>query len=96
MKTINRLMINICSDKLSESRDFYTRLFDFKVNYDSDWFIHLIAEDKQLELGIIDRTNQIVPKDYQHLPQGCYITFVVDNAEEIYEIAKKANVEIVA
>jgi len=95
MKTINRLMINICSDNLSASRDFYTRLFNFRIDYDSDWFVHLISKDQQLELGIIERTNQIVPNLYQNLPQGFYITFVVDNADEIYDIAKKEKIEIV-
>lgn len=88
-------MINICSDDLSQSKDFYTKLFDFHIEYDSDWFVHLISKDKQLELGIIDRTHQLVPKEYQHFPQGFYITFVVDHADDIYEIAKEENVEIV-
>jgi len=41
-------MTNICSDNLAESRDFYTKLYDFKVDYDSDWFIHLASKDKNL------------------------------------------------
>lgn len=92
---INRLLINICSDKLAESREFYTTLFDFKVDYDSDWFVHLISKNKQLELGIIDRKNQIVPEHYQHLPQGFYITFVVDNVDDIYQTAMTENIDIV-
>jgi len=46
-------------------------------------------------LGIIDRTNQLVPDAYQNSPQGFYMTFVVDSADEIYEIAKSENIEIV-
>ena len=88
-------MINICSDNLTESKEFYIKLFDFQVNYDSDWFVHLTSKDKQLELGIIDRTNQIVPKGYQNLPQGFYITFVVDDVEEVYEIAKEKKIEVI-
>ncbi|MHA7059509.1 VOC family protein [Aquimarina sp. M1] len=95
MKKINRIMTNICSDKLAESRDFYTKLFDFNVDYDSDWFVHLISMDKKLELGIIDRTNEIVPSGFRNNPQGFYITFVVDNADEIVKIAKSENFEIV-
>jgi len=94
MKKINRILINICSDNLTESKDFYTKLFDLQVDYDSDWFVHLISKDKQLELGIIDRTNQIVPKAYQNSPQGFYITFVVENADDIFEIAKKEKLDI--
>jgi len=96
MKTLNRIMTNICSDNLPETKNFYIKLFDFNVDYDSDWFIHLISKDKKLELGIINRTNEIVPKEYQIKPQGFYITFVVDNADEIFAIAKLENFEIVS
>ncbi|WP_237275915.1 VOC family protein [Tenacibaculum ovolyticum] len=95
MKKINRIMTNICSDNLPESRNFYTKLFDFNVDFDSDWFIHLISKDKKLELGIIDRTNDILPKDFQDNPQGFYVTFVVDNADEIFQIAESEKFEII-
>lgn len=95
MEKINRLLTNICSDNLMESRDFYMKLFDFKVAYDSDWFIHLISLNKKLELGIIDRTNELVPKGFQHNPQGFYITFVVDNVDALYEIAVSEKFKIV-
>ncbi len=96
MKTLHRIMTNICSDNLAESRDFYIKLFDFNVDYDSDWFVHLISKDKKLELGIIDRTNKIVPKDFQNHPQGFYITFVVDNADEIFKIAQSEKFDIIS
>ena len=89
-------MTNICSDNLAASRDFYTKLFDFKVDFDSDWFVHLISKDKNLELGIIDRTNEIVPKDFQNNPQGFYVTFVVENADEIFRIAESEKFEIIS
>ena len=94
MKTINRLLTNICSTNLTASKNFYTKLFDFSVDYDSDWFVHLISKDKKLELGIIDRTNEIVPKAYQKASNGFYITFVVDNADELFKIAKTEGLEV--
>ena len=95
MKTINRLLINICSANLTASKNFYIKLFDFNVDYDSDWFVHLMSKDKQLELGIIDRTHEIIPTAYQNAPNGFYITFVVDNADELFETAKTGGFEIV-
>jgi len=89
-------MTNICTDDLARSRDFYSSLFDFKVEYDSDWFVHLISKDKQLELGLIDRTNELVPKDFQNHPQGFYITFVVDNVDETFKIADSENFEVLS
>ena len=96
MRTINRMMTNICSDKLAESRDFYTKLFDFNVDYDSDWFVHLISKDKQLELGIINGTSEIVPNGFQNNPQGFYVTFVVENADDVFEIAKSEGLEVLS
>ncbi len=94
MKTVNRLLTIICSTNLTASKDFYTKLFDFSVDYDSDWFVHLISKDKKLELGITDRTNEIVPKAYQKAPNGFYITFVVDYADELFKIAKTEGLEV--
>ncbi|WP_291784227.1 VOC family protein [Cecembia sp.] len=89
------MMTNICSDKLPESRDYYTKLFDFNVDYDSDWFVHLISKDKQLELGIISRTSEIIPDEIKGIPQGFYVTFVVENADDIFEIAKNEGFDII-
>ena len=96
MKKINRLMTNICSTNLAESRDFYVKLFDFNVDYDSEWFVHLISKDKQLELGIIDRNSELVPAEFKNNPNGFYITFVVDNTDEVFEIANAAQFEILS
>ncbi len=92
---INRMMTNICSLQISESRDFYTKLFDFAIDYDSEWFVHLISKDKQLELGIIEMNSEIVPKDIRKEPTGTYITFVVDNVDEVFETAKKNKYEVI-
>ncbi len=96
MQVLNRIMTNICSDKLPESKHFYTKLFDFNVDYDSDWFIHLISKDKNFELGIIDKSNELVPAEFQNNPQGFYITFVVDNVDELLTIAASEKFEIVS
>jgi predicted enzyme related to lactoylglutathione lyase len=96
MKKINRLLTNICSSNLPASKAFYTKLFDFNVDYDSDWFVHLISNDQQLELGIIDRNSEIVPAEAQVTPAGFYLTFVVDNADEIHTIAQAENFTVLA
>ena len=92
---INRIMTNICSERLQESKNFYVKLFDFNVDFDSGWFIHLISKDQQLELGIIDRKNEIVPADVRDQPQGFYITFVVENVDALFEVAKTEKFEVV-
>jgi len=95
MQTINRLLTNICSNKLPECKAFYTKLFDFEVGYDSDWFINLISKDKRLELGIIEQTNDIVPAAVQNAPQGFYLTFVVDDVDAVFELAQAEKFTVV-
>ena len=86
---IDRLITNICSDHLAQSRDFYTTLFDFEIGYDSDWFVNLLSKDKKLELGVIKRGHEIVPSGFQHSPQGFYLTFVVKDVDKLYQTVQE-------
>ncbi len=88
---INRMMVNICSEDLEMSKNFYSTLFDFSIAYNSNWFVQLVSKDKQLELGIIERSNDLVPLQQQTEPNGFYITIVVESADAVYAIAKENN-----
>ncbi len=80
-----RLLTNLCSDRLGESRDFYVSLLGFKVNYDSDWYVQLRSPTHpQLELGIIARSSELVPEPFQQAPAGIYLTFVVPDVDAVY------------
>ena len=93
---LNRLITNICSSKLLESKNFYTKLFDLIVQFDSDWFVQLASKDKRLEIGIIDKNSDLIPPEFQVNPNGFYLTFVVDNADAICEIARAEKFDIVS
>ncbi len=93
---MKRILTNICSDHLAESKDFYTQLFDFKVAYNSDWFIQLVDSESGLELGIIDRSNDMIPKDFQTKPSGFYITLVVGDADSIHQKAIELEYDIIS
>lgn len=89
------MLTNICSEKLSESAEFYTKLFDFVIDYESDWFIHLISKETKLELGLIDINSEIVPKESKIQGTASYITLVVDNVDEVFDVSKKNKYEII-
>lgn len=55
---IKRLLTNICSEDLEQSRNFSVSLFDFEISFDSDWFVHLVSKGNQLELGIISEAGE--------------------------------------
>jgi predicted enzyme related to lactoylglutathione lyase len=96
METIKRMLLNVLSKDLEASKAFYTALFDFRVDYDSDWFVHLISSDNQLELGIISATSDIVPSAVMPQCQGFYTTFVVDDADVVFRLAREKNLTVIS
>lgn len=94
MEQINRMITNICSDKLEQSKIFYTTLLNFEVVFDSDWYLQLRSKEKNFELGIIDSSSEVVPPGLNN-PDGVYLTFVVDSADNVYQIAKTHDFEII-
>jgi catechol 2,3-dioxygenase-like lactoylglutathione lyase family enzyme len=92
----SRIITNICSDRLAESRDFYVDLLGFEVSYDSDWYIQLRnPSNKEQEFGIILRSHSLVPQEYQTTPSGMYVTFVVAEVDMVYEKALTMKLHIV-
>jgi catechol 2,3-dioxygenase-like lactoylglutathione lyase family enzyme len=94
--SFTRILTNICSDQLTASRDFYVELLGFKVNYDSDWYVQLRCPDNaELEFGIISRKSELVPAQFQTLPTGMYVTFVVPDVDAVYAKAKSLGLKII-
>jgi catechol 2,3-dioxygenase-like lactoylglutathione lyase family enzyme len=86
--SISRLLTNIYSDRLTESRDFYVTLLGVEVAYESDWYIQLRSPvNPGLEFGIMLRSHDLVPPEYQTAPAGVHLTFVVPDVDLVYEKA---------
>jgi len=92
---IERLLTNICSKNLEQSKQFYISLFSFRVDYESDWFIHLISEGRELELGLILEDHDVVPEQIRDKITGVYITFVVENVDAVFHKSQELGYEIV-
>ncbi|MFC9472383.1 VOC family protein [Nocardia sp. NPDC056952] len=92
---IARSFVNICSDQLAATRDFYVDLLGFQVAYDSDWFVQLIDSDSGTIIGIMARDHELVPDHVRGGFGGSYITIVVDDVETIYARAKDLGIPIV-
>lgn len=94
--SIARLITNICSQDLAASRDFYTQLLGMAIAFDSDWYVQVVSGGEcPLELGIIQQDHELIPSDFQAAPQGCYLTFVVEDVDVIYRRAQHLGAKIV-
>ena len=94
--SVRRLLSNISSDRLQESRDFYADLLGMEVAFESDWYIRLHSPTNPgLELGIIQRDHPLLPADWRAVPVGMYLTFVVDNVDDIHARAVVRGLPIV-
>lgn len=92
---LQRLLINLRTENLIESMQFYTTLFDFQAMYESDWFIQLVSDDKGLELGLIQTNHAIVPPTLGDTMTGAYITLVVDDVDHFYAMVQQQEYEII-
>lgn len=77
-----KLWTGIITDRVAESRDFYLRLFDFKVIYagDDDWFVLLQLGDSEIGFMRPELETQapVFRKKYQN--GGAWITIDVADA----------------
>ena len=71
------ILVNVCTKNLQASQQFYTSLFLFDVNFDSDWYIHLTTPNAGFELGIIIENHEVVPKGIKVGAHSNYLTFVL-------------------
>lgn len=94
--TFTRLLTNLCSDRLAESRDFYVSRLGFEVSYDSDWYVQMRSPaHPELQLGILARSHDLVPADFQQAPTGMSLTFVVPDVEAVYAQARTLGLAII-
>ncbi len=93
---MKRIFTNICAHNLEASQKFYVELLSFKVNYQSDCFVHLVSvENKALELGLIQSEQEIVPTEVGKQPSGIYLTVVVEDVDLIWARAQNMGVRII-
>ena len=83
---LSRLFPVVYSNQLAQSKEFYTELLGFEIEFDSDWFINLVGGvDKQFELGIQQFDHELIPEAFRARAQGLSIALEVENVDEIYE-----------
>lgn len=78
----------IMTKQITESAEFYTRLFGFEVVFEADWYVSLKwgeQEQGSYELAILSNDHPTVPSAYQANVQGLILNFEVEDVDAEYE-----------
>ena len=90
------LFPDVCAEDVAACRDFYTRLLDLKVVFDSDWYVQLQhPEDARIQLAFVQRDHDSVPAGDRRPASGVLITFECDDATALHARAAELGLEIV-
>ena len=94
--SVTRVLPNICTDRMEETRDFYVDLLSFVVGtVHSGWYIQLVSPtDPRLQIGIVQRDAEFTPKVFQRPTQGVIISVQVDAVDAVHAAAVKRGLQI--
>lgn len=92
-----KLHSGIITDKLLESKEFYTQILDFEIKFESDWFILLnVKERPENELALMLPGQIQTRKDYfqRKYSSGIWFLLEVEDIQEYYAKLKNKKVKI--
>lgn len=91
-----KLNAGIITEKLAETKEFYTNALDFGVTFENEFYLLLHTPNHQAEIGFL-LPNHPTQKPIFQKPfggQGVYLTIEVDDVDKLYEEVKKKGVPI--
>lgn len=91
-----KLNAGILTEKLAESKAFYTNYLDFGVTFENEFYLLMHTPDRQAELSFL-LPHHPTQQPFFHKPytgQGMFLTIELDNVDTIYRELKDKGVEI--
>ncbi len=97
-KTQNEMKLNagIITEKLAESKAFYTETLGFGVTFENEFYLLLHTPDRTAEISFL-LPNHPTQQPLFHPAfqgQGMYLTIEVDDVDALYEELKTKGVDI--
>ncbi|MEL7270386.1 MAG: VOC family protein [Bacteroidota bacterium] len=89
-----KLNAGIITEKLAETKTFYTETFGFGVTFENDFYLLLHTPNKSAELGFLlpNHPNQKPIFQTAFTGKGVYLTIEVEDVDQIYEQLKAKGV----
>lgn len=85
-----KLNAGIITEKIAETKTFYTQTLGFGVTFENDFYLLLHTPDKSAELGFLLPNHPSQKPIFQTAfeGRGVYLTIEVEDVDEIYEQLK--------
>lgn len=97
-KTKKKMKLNagIITEKIAETKKFYTETLGFGVTFENEFYLLLHTPDKEAEISFLmpNHPSQQTLFQQPFAGQGMYLTIEVDDVDSIYKVLKTKNVEI--
>lgn len=92
---MNALFPDVQSSRLPASRDFYVRLLEMEVVFESDWYL-LLADPRRprLQLAFVAERHATVPEAFCGPAAGVLVTAEVDDVDAVHARAVAMGADI--
>ncbi|ATA90151.1 VOC family protein [Capnocytophaga stomatis] len=91
-----KLNAGIITEKLAETKAFYTEVLNFGVTFENDFYLLLHTPNREAEISFLlpnhPSQQPIFQQPFQN--QGVYLTIEVENVDEVYKELKFKNIPI--
>ncbi len=91
-----KLNAGIITEKLAESKAFYTQVLQFGVTFENDFYLLLHTPNQEAEISFLLPNHPSQQPLFQKpfTQQGVYLTIEVENVDEYYRKLKEQGVPI--
>jgi len=92
-----KMNAGIITEKIKESKEFYTKVLDFGVTFENDFYLLMHTPNKTSEISFLLPHHPSQESIFQ-MPSngvGTYLTIEVEDVDKFYSKVKEKNVEIV-
>lgn len=91
-----KLNAGIITEKLQETKKFYTEILDFGVSFENEFYLLLHTPNHTSEISFLlpDHPSQKPVFQTVFNGNGVYLTIEVEDVDEVYEQIKKKSVPV--
>lgn len=97
-QTTNKMKLNagIITEKLQETKKFYTEVLDFGVSFENEFYLLLHTPNQSAEISFLQPNHPSQKSIFQTAfnGKGMYLTIEVENVDEVYKQLKDKGVQM--